>query len=222
MNMVPASRTVLPPLRFLERMDAGRLIHLLQQGTQGSVVAQLLAAQDGEGVSSLARDIAISAATDHGLRVLLLAAEPDATLEPSDSPALSRLQRLYQLPADLRPAAEASSQLDLAQIGDSHLAIAAPRYRLQRSSEGWGELLDGLQPRFDLVIVDSPPMQRSYTGIILAPRVTTTAIVLAAESTRASAVRLLRDRLNEAGGTVAGIILNKRRFHIPQLAYERL
>lgn len=220
--MVPGPSTMLPPPRFLERMDAGRLIHLLQQGRQGSVVAQLLAAQGQEGVSVLARDIAISAATDHGLRVLLLAAEADATIDPSQDPLLTRLRRLYQLPADLRQISDVSAQVDLAQIGDSRLAIAAPRHVLQLSSEGWGEMLDGLQPRFDLTVIDSPPLQRSYTGIILGPRVTTTAIVLAAESTRATAVRLLRDRLIEAGGTVAGVILNKRRFHIPQLAYERL
>ena len=49
-----------------------------------------------------------------------------------------------------------------------------------------------------------------------------TLLVVSAESTRASAVRTLRDRLAESGGNTAGVILNKRRFHVPQAAYERL
>jgi succinoglycan biosynthesis transport protein ExoP len=71
-------------------------------------------------------------------------------------------------------------------------------------------------------VIDTPALSRSYTGIMLAPLIDTTAVVVAAESTRASMARNLRDRLAEAGGDTAGVILNKRRFYVPRAAYDRL
>ncbi len=71
-------------------------------------------------------------------------------------------------------------------------------------------------------MIDAPALERAFTGIMLAPHLDATAVVVAAESTRASAARTLRDRLAEVGGNAIGVILNKRRFHVPMAAYERL
>ena len=126
------------------------------------------------------------------------------------------------MPATLRLLTEAPDWLGMVRVGDSPLVLAAPTAGLALQPPAWTGLIRELRPTFDLVVIDSPALQRAFTGVMLAPHTDANIMVVAAESTRATASRLLRDRLAESGGHTAGVILNKRRFHVPRAAYERL
>jgi Mrp family chromosome partitioning ATPase len=86
----------------------------------------------------------------------------------------------------------------------------------------WADLFTALRKDFDLVLIDSPPFERSYDGIVLAADVDTSLLVVEAERTRAAAVGNLRDRIQDMGGHVAGAVLNKRRRHVPDFLFRRL
>ncbi len=210
----------LPPPLLLSVSEASQVIYLLRQrgarGGEGPCVAQLIATRNGEGVSTLARDLCLIAAGSIGLNTLLLAAEP-AGRRGADWP-----RSVYGMPTNLRPLPTAPAELEALRVGDSSLVIAAPSAGPPLQPAGWTTLIQGLRGRFDLVLVDAPSLERGFTGIVLAALVDTSVMVVAAESTRASAARILRDRLAEVGGKTAGVILNKRRFHVPRAAYERL
>ncbi len=210
----------LPPPLLLNLSDGSQAIYMLRQGRLrtggGGQVVQLMAARNGEGVSTLARDLSLIAAGSIGLNTLLLAAEP-AGRRGADWP-----RSVYGMPAALRPLATAPPELQAYRIGGSALVIAAPQPGPAMQQAAWDKLLADIRGRFDLILVDAPSLERSFTGIMLASLVDTTVLVVAAESTRAGAVRTLRDRLAEAGGHASGAILNKRRFHVPRAAYERL
>jgi Mrp family chromosome partitioning ATPase len=47
-------------------------------------------------------------------------------------------------------------------------------------------------------------------------------IVVEAESTRAAVAQNLRDQLMEIGAPIAGVVLNRRRFHIPRFIYRHI
>ena len=195
---------------------ASQLLHTLRRDRTAGVVVQLIATRNGEGVSTLVRDLCLVAAGNGGMRTLLLAAEPPGR-RATDWP-----RSIYGMPSDLRPIADGPNQLEMLRVGATSLVIAAPVVGATLQPTAWVNLIRVLRPQFDMVITDSPALQRAFTGIVLAPHVDATVLVVAAESTRASAVRALRDRLAEGGGNTAGVILNKRRFHVPQAAYERL
>jgi hypothetical protein len=87
---------------------------------------------------------------------------------------------------------------------------------------GWVGQFPALRTSFDLVLIDSPSTERSYDGIMLAPHVDTTLLVVEAERTRASVAQSLRDSITDVGGMIAGVVLNKRRLHVPGFIYRHI
>lgn len=204
----------LPPPLLMSVTNASQLAFVLQGERSGTSVVQLMAARNGEGVSTLVRDLCLVSASN-GDRTLLFATE--APGRHGDWP-----RSIYGMPTGMRIFNEGPATLEMVRVGDSRLALAAPLTNLPLQAPNWIAIIDQLRAMFDFIIIDSPALERSFTGIMLAPLVDTTAVVVAAESTRASAARVLRDRIAEAGGETAGAILNKRRFYVPRAAYERL
>ena len=204
----------LPPPLLMSVTDATQLAFVLQGDRGDGSVVQLLAARSGEGVSTLTRDLCLVAAAN-GYRTLLFAAE--APGRRTDWP-----RSIYGMPSGLRVLNDGPPALQMLRVGETELALAAPLTSLPLQVPTWVAVIAQLRSTFDFVVIDTPALERAFTGIMLAPLIDTTAVVVAAESTRASAARVLRDRLVEVGGDTAGVILNKRRFYVPRAAYERL
>jgi Mrp family chromosome partitioning ATPase len=72
------------------------------------------------------------------------------------------------------------------------------------------------------VILDLPPVSESVVGPALAKAVDGVVLVVEAERTRSQSVRATHKTLQMYGGNVLGVVLNKRRFHIPEVVYRRL
>ena len=205
----------LPPPLLLSVPDASQLAFSLQRDRAGCSVVQLMSARSGEGTSTLVRDIClVSAGND--VRTLLFAAESPG--RRTDWP-----RSIYGMPGVWHgDAAACLPGLELVRMGENRLWLAAPTGPAPLHLPAWLGLISQCREQFDFVVIDSPALERAFTGIMLAPHLDATAVVVAAESTRASAARTLRDRLAEVGGNTIGVILNKRRFHVPMAAYERL
>jgi Mrp family chromosome partitioning ATPase len=208
-----AAAAGLPPPLLMSVTDASQLAFVLRAERGASSVVQLLASRNGEGVSTLTRDLCLVSASN-GYRTLLFAAE--APGRRVDWP-----RSIYGMPSGLRPLGGPPA-LEIVQVGETRLSLAAPLESLPLQAQSWVPIIAELRASFDFIVIDTPALSRSYTGIMLAPLIDTTAVVVAAESTRASMARNLRDRLAEAGGDTAGVILNKRRFYVPRAAYDRL
>ncbi|HWE47922.1 MAG TPA: hfsB [Caulobacteraceae bacterium] len=61
------------------------------------------------------------------------------------------------------------------------------------------------------IVIDTPSVDRSEAALTLAPYADDSVIVLAAEETDAALAGKLRDALEQAGGRVAGLVLNRMR-----------
>src|SRR5678816_4692928 len=79
-----------------------------------------------------------------------------------------------------------------------------------------------LRERFDFIVVDSPPAIPTNEGIALAARADVVALVIEAERTRAALAREAQTRLSDAKANLVGVILNRRRHHIPRWLYRLL
>jgi Mrp family chromosome partitioning ATPase len=205
--------TDLPPPLLLPIPDATQLTLMLQGDRIGSTAAMLMAARNGEGVSTIARDLGIVSAAN-GSRTLVLAAE--APGRRTDWP-----RSVYGISTALRTI-DGPPSLEMFAVGESRLALGALSARMALAVPAWIAILTELRSVFDFVLVDAPALERAFTGVMLAPHIDATAIVLAAESTRTVSARALRDRLAEVGATTVGVILNKRRYYLPRAAYDRL
>jgi capsular exopolysaccharide synthesis family protein len=82
------------------------------------------------------------------------------------------------------------------------------------------DLNEHLKRQWDWILFDSPPMNAYSDSIALACQVDGIVMVVQAERTRWEVVQGTRDRLENCGGRILGIVLNKRRFHIPGFIYR--
>jgi Mrp family chromosome partitioning ATPase len=207
--------------RFMGVAEGRRLVYMLRHERTTGAIVQLLAAGSGAGTSSMVRDLALVAAEMAALRVLLLDLDP-----PGDGQA-SALRSLLAAPtADRSPLTPAPSEVALHQVTDSSLGGTLHVSEIRRPPAGgiagWVALFGALRSAFDLVLVDSPSIDRAYDGVVLAPDVDTNLLVVEAERTRSPAACNLRDRILDVGGTIGGVVFNKRRFHIPGFIYRHV
>ncbi len=191
---------------FLSHDDSGFLMRILATvGREHHALVQFIAANTGEGTSSLALDFAIAAA-QRKQRVLLLDVEPEGG---------GVIGHLRSQGATLSATETAGGVM---RVGSSRLYVASTR-GLDLSEDRLSSAIIAARNSFDLVVMAAPALQQSYLGVTLSGLSDLTAVVIEAEQTRAAVVRNLLDKLDAAGADVAGAILNKRRFYIPRLIY---
>lgn len=83
------------------------------------------------------------------------------------------------------------------------------------------EVAKTMRDRFDLIILDAPPLPLFPEMRVTVAAIDGTLLVVEAEhTTRAAAARTL-ETIEEAGGQVLGIVLNKCRYVIPSSVYDR-
>ena len=200
--------------RYLTFDDGKLLLRLLTSVAPGpSRVIQLIGADPGAGVSRLALDLAVIAAAHQARKVLLIDIEPRAD-RGAAAVLASRGARLNALPDRGR----------ILQVDDGSLYVSVPfgKQELGAPELDWSVVLAAARKGFDLVVIDSPALGRSTSGVLIAAQADMTLAVVEAGRTRAAVARNLLDRIEAAGGDVIGAILNKRRFYIPRFIYTRL
>ena len=72
------------------------------------------------------------------------------------------------------------------------------------------------------VLFDAPPLARFMDAITLAPRVDGVVMVVEAEKTRWEVAESVHQRIVSGNGKVLGVVMNKRRYPIPDWLYKRL
>ena len=83
--------------------------------------------------------------------------------------------------------------------------------RVLRASPWW----DALRRHADWIIVDAPSTARSSAALALAPLVDATVLVVGAEKSDAAVHAGLRDAITSVGGQCAGVVLNRARTRAP-------
>jgi hypothetical protein len=223
--------------------DVSRLFSLLNPefvNGQGLVI-EFIGSQSGEGVSTIARDFALTAAQHVNGPVLLL------DFDWGQDSHFKHFQRLIKqrgdridleptltLDIDLSPLIGVSGPFTtdtpltfhgLLEIGlilgrtEAYLRNMPGRKPcILNQPDIWARL----RSHFMLTVVDSPPSSQSYDGIMLSSAMDAVIMVVRAESTRAPVAKDLRDRLIAQNAPLLGMILNQRRFYIPKSVYRMM
>jgi uncharacterized protein involved in exopolysaccharide biosynthesis/Mrp family chromosome partitioning ATPase len=208
-----AEAGVLP--HFLDTSDGDRLVHMLRNSPGQGTIVQVIASGVGEGVSSLARDVALVAARTGSTRVLLLDLGT-----PGDHQVKALLGEFGTTISQTRQLLGAPRDVVIHRLGLGNLYVSETRGVPPAGPSAWIDLFPALRTDFDLVIIDSPSSDRSHDGIMLAPDLDVTFLIVEAEKTRSAVAQNLRDRILDAGGCIGGVILNKRRFYLPGFIYR--
>lgn len=81
---------------------------------------------------------------------------------------------------------------------------------------------DRLAECAELIILDTPPVLSSPLAQALAPTVDGVILVVEAERTRTQVALAAKKALTDCGANILGVVLNKRRYHVPKRIYDRL
>jgi capsular exopolysaccharide synthesis family protein len=76
-------------------------------------------------------------------------------------------------------------------------------------SDRAGEVFASLRERFDLVLIDSPPVLPVTDAAILSRHADATLLLAAAGQTRRADLRRAVEKLDQVGTTILGLVLNK-------------
>jgi len=177
---------------------------------------------DGEGVSTVTANLAISLAKNSREKVLLIDAnlgnpcmqEVFCTIQ--DAPGLSDLitgrtdyvepvpqpghSRLWLLPAGR------SLKGDEASIDPRYMEAVVSKYR----------------DEFGYIVIDCPAVWRSNVPTRIATVAEGVILVVEAERVRVQIVERTKERLEEVNARILGVVLNKRRFYIPSWLYRQI
>ncbi len=183
-------------------------------------MVQLVAAQAREGTSVLVRELARDVAVSLGKRVLILDSD-------QKRPGQAGFFQLGPM-AGLQETCEKGSPIHdaLRQVGRSSLYLGQlsnnGKSRATFDSPRVGVHLQELRKQYDLILVDTPSPQTCPEGLLLSRHVDGVVLVVEAGKTRWQVVERMRDRIVRQGGAILGVVLNRRRFAIPQVIYGRL
>lgn len=180
-----------------------------------------VSAVPGEGTSLIAREFTRTLAESAGVSTLLL----DANLRrPSihDEFGVVRDPGLSDYVMSSVPLQEClrsvrSSNLVLLPAG--RRVVAPPRVLMDPRTE---HLLTELRERFNYVVLDMPPLLSFSEGVPISRMVDGVILVIRSGHTKRELVERALELLGDAGANVLGTVLNRRKFHIPRMIYDRL
>jgi Mrp family chromosome partitioning ATPase len=176
-----------------------------------SLVVHLVAATRGEGVSTLARTLAVTAGHRSWCKVALL----DLVAE-GQTPGGERSTLLEQFAlngnANFEQISVAGAPLSLGRLSDT--GEARPRIDKLREFYAWA------RERFTLVIVDCPAIMQAPDSAVLCGLADETILVVEADRTRVPVVQRARETLANGGAQILGVVLNKREDFIPSFLYR--
>jgi Mrp family chromosome partitioning ATPase len=193
---------------------------MLLPNMEGRIV-QFQGTRQGEGTSTLVRELACLAAIKLKKKVLLLDMNQRAPNQCSFFHVQSELPQL-----DASDQVKPTSK-DFARIDNSSLYVTQlPAHGIPASiiceMSRIGLLLEGLKEEFELILIDSPSATNCSEYLLLSPKVDGVILVVQAEKTRWQTVDKVKERILAQDGNILGVILNKRRYPIPDFIYGRI
>ena len=89
-------------------------------------------------------------------------------------------------------------------------------------SDRFGEFLKAMREKFDYIILDGPPVPSFSESRVICTKVDGVVLVVHSGKTREQVALRAKNQLEEAGGKVLGMVLNRRKHYIPKWVYRRL
>ncbi|HVX60363.1 MAG TPA: CpsD/CapB family tyrosine-protein kinase [Pirellulales bacterium] len=178
----------------------------------------LTSCYSGEGVSTVAMQLALTAAERGDCRVLLVDANQ----------ARPAVHRMFGIPATpgwsdvVRGETAWEAAVRPAETPGLFVLAAGAAARGADDSAGWSRAIRELRTDFDLIVFDLPPSGDASGGDRLAARMDGVLLVVEAERVRWQVAQRTKERLVRGDARLVGAVLNKRQRHVPGWLYQTL
>lgn len=199
-----------------------RLKYNILSVNSGRVIRAILftSPTDRERNSMISTNFAITLASD-GERVLLI----DANLGNPFLQKLFNLERkngLTELCFGRSPLVNAIQKTQFVNLSVIPCGKPCPNSNSVFECSSLGVHIETMKTQADWVLFDGPPIHSSNDAVVLAKYVDGVVMVVEAEKTRWEVAASAKQRIEDGNGTMVGVILNNRRFHIPRGVYKNL
>lgn len=175
----------------------------------------------GCGVTTTAIGLATALTNDSNLRVLLV----DANLR---SPYLHRLFDIKPHPglSDIL-FDEKQVEFEMRRIGEKQLYVLPGGYAYEKAvypkeSERLKHFLAMVHSRIDFVIIDASGLDNGSCLQLFCRMIDGVVLVVEAGKTRRSAAMRVKKEIEKTGTRLLGLILNRKKYYIPEWIYKRL
>jgi len=188
-----------------------------EEGKLSNRVVAFTSACPGEGVSYVVNAVARELAALTRKRVLAVDARGLQQVRVAEASQISRhcsetqIDNLLMFPADPGVRSMTSVPGRPVPLGDWD---SDPQHRIA--------CLKALRWNFDYIVVDCPALRVSADAELLASIVDGVVMVVKAEETRRGQIERALQTLEDAGGNFLGLVLNERRYPVPDWLYQRL
>jgi protein-tyrosine kinase len=175
----------------------------------------------GDGTTTTAINFASSLVEDTEVRVLLV----DANLRTPCLHEVFGVDHTRGLSDLITKAGDLASKMK--KIGATNLFVMPCGGRHSNpvtlfETPQFDRFLEDVRAWFDFVILDAPPATNFSEAKAICNKVDGVVLVLGAGTTRRQVALKAKREIEEAGGKILGVVLNRRKFHIPKWVYERL
>jgi len=208
-----------PALNQYEGLTAKFIKNLSDKSTKTILYTGTTA---GSGSSTAAVKSAISLAGCNQTDVLLI----DVKL---GSPSLHEVFNIDNTFGGLSDLLTQRGEMDplLKKVGSGNLYVLTCGRKYSGSgslfhTSRFSDLIEAVKKKFDYIIFDAPPVNSSTEAKVLASKVDGVILVIESGKTRHQVALRTKKELEEAGGMLLGVVLNKRKYYIPNWIYKRL
>jgi len=179
-------------------------------GNGGGSVIAFTSANAGAGVSHVVKKLAAQLAAQTHRPTAIVEAERLASLHPHDL-------------TDLRSQCARTNIDQLWMLRKSSNGNGHPATALNGSETSAGiDWVQQLRSTFSHTLVDCPPINDSPEAPYLASHVDGVVLVVEADQTKRDQILRARQAIERAGGSLMGVVLNKRRHLVPEWLYRIL
>ena len=218
---VPAEWII--PARIREGYEAFReRLLLCSNGSTGATyVLAVIGCHRHEGVSTVTANLAATLSRHDNGQILLV----DANIS---HPSVHRIFKANLSPGLVDILANGQSDGDTIQSlpGQNLHVLSAGTTNGNLSetfnSDGFTKLLTSIKNRYRFVVIDVPALSNASFAARLASLCDGVILVVEAEQLRWEVAQRAKEQLVKSNANVLGVVLNKRRFHVPGWLYRTL
>jgi len=203
-----------------EMIDLYRHIEVLLPDCPGMVL-QFIGSRSGEGVSTIVREYAALVTARFGKSVLIL----DANQRASDQQHFFKVTNVCGW--DRAVCDPEAMDKAICCLGDSNLYLSGLSHRSTAvrhlfDASQLQKFFTSLKERFDLVLIDSPPVTSGTDSTVLSNCADGVLLVVEADKTPWPVAENMKTKIRNSGGNILGLIFNKRSYYIPEFLYRWL
>jgi Mrp family chromosome partitioning ATPase len=184
-------------------------------------VIQFIGSRAGEGTSTLIREFALTVTQHSSKPVLLIEADSN---QPSQAQAFAMEAKppLDYVLRDGKPLDGVIAQIEQSNLFLASLSSNFFRSLTDRSFFHSTDMWKAARNRFSLILIDSSPVNASADGLAICEFVNGVILVIAAEKTRSAVAQNVKREILRREGNLLGIVMTKRKFHIPKSIHKHL